>query len=98
MMITLIIVTSKHQVAYQRADEEIRECIDEAEELGENLADYEVLELRMNMKNKIPRQSFASEQGPSNFISYRLDPDLKEQLDHILISMRRHTLVQMLLS
>jgi hypothetical protein len=31
-------------VAYQRADEEIRECIDDAEELGENLADYEVLE------------------------------------------------------
>lgn len=34
----------KASVAYQRADEEIRECIDEAEELGENLADYEVLE------------------------------------------------------
>ena len=34
----------KASVAYQKADAEIRECIDEAEELGENLADYEVLE------------------------------------------------------
>ena len=34
----------KGSLAYQRADHEIKECIDEAEELGENLADYEVLE------------------------------------------------------
>ena len=34
----------KASLAYQRADHEIKECIDEAEELGENLADYEVLE------------------------------------------------------
>ena len=34
----------KASLAYQKADHEIQECIDEAEEFGDNLADYEVLE------------------------------------------------------
>jgi hypothetical protein len=34
----------KDSDAYEGADDEIQECVDEAEELGDNLGDYEILE------------------------------------------------------
>lgn len=34
----------KDSGAYEGADDEIQECVEEAEELGDNLSDYEILE------------------------------------------------------